>query len=149
MRIRRLLVANRGEIAVRIVRTCHRLGIEVVLAASDVDSDGTAARLADRTVRLGPPTGYLDVAAVIGAARAARVDAIHPGYGFLAENPALAAGCARAGIVFVGPTVAQLAAVGDKLAARARAVAAGLPVARCPTHRPRPRSRTGSAGRYW
>jgi acetyl-CoA carboxylase, biotin carboxylase subunit len=128
MRIRRLLVANRGEIAVRIIRTCRRLGIETVLAASDVDLDSTAARLADRTVRLGPAASYLDVAAVIAAARATHAHAVHPGYGFLAENPALADACARAGVAFVGPTAAQLAAVGDKLAARARAAATGLPV---------------------
>jgi acetyl-CoA carboxylase biotin carboxylase subunit len=128
MRIRRLLIANRGEIAVRVLRTAQRLGIHTVLAASDADLDSMAARLADRTVRLGPPLSYLDTAAVVRAARAAGADAVHPGYGFLSEQPALARACAQAGIRFVGPTAEQLAEVGDKLRARARAQAAGLPV---------------------
>jgi acetyl-CoA carboxylase biotin carboxylase subunit len=127
----RILVANRGEIAVRVLRTCRRLGIEGVLAASDADLDSTAARLADRTVRLGPApaaASYLDVAAVLRAATSVRADAVHPGYGFLSENPRLARACQDAGIVFIGPTADQLAAVGDKLSARSHAVAAGLPV---------------------
>ncbi|MEU2347957.1 biotin carboxylase N-terminal domain-containing protein [Modestobacter sp. NPDC049651] len=131
MRIRRLLVANRGEIAARVVRTCARLGIESVLAASDADLDQLPARLADRVVRLGPAPAaqsYLDPAAVVRAAVAVGADAVHPGYGFLSENPALARACADAGVVFVGPDVATLLAVGDKLTARSHAVAAGLPV---------------------
>ncbi|HZB31643.1 MAG TPA: biotin carboxylase N-terminal domain-containing protein [Streptosporangiaceae bacterium] len=129
--VRRLLIANRGEIAVRIIRTCRRLGIETVLAVSAADRDCLPARMADHTVLIGPAdpaASYLDVDAVLGAARTTGADAIHPGYGFLAENPRLAAACAAAGIVFVGPTEAQLAAAGDKLAAREHAVAAGLPV---------------------
>ena len=133
--LRRVLVANRGEIAVRIVRSCRSLGIETVLAVSDADAGALPARLADAAIRIGPPAqagapaaGYLDVAAVVGAARAAGADAIHPGYGFLAENPRLARACAAAGLVFIGPTAEQLEAAGDKLAARARAAAAGLPV---------------------
>jgi acetyl-CoA carboxylase biotin carboxylase subunit len=129
---RRVLIANRGEIAVRIARTCRRLGIETVLAVSAADRDSLGARLADRTVLIGsagdPAAGYLDVDAVVGAAREAGADAIHPGYGFLSENPRLAAACAAAGVIFVGPTEAQLADAGDKLAARGHAVAAGLPV---------------------
>ncbi|UJV38575.1 acetyl-CoA carboxylase biotin carboxylase subunit [Streptomyces sp. AMCC400023] len=131
MILRRVLIANRGEIALRILRTCQRLGIEAVLAASDADLDSVPARLADRTVRLGPAppsAGYLDVDAVLAAARTAGADAVHPGYGFLSENQRLARACADAGIVFIGPTVEQLAAVGDKLEARRHAVAAGLPV---------------------
>ncbi|HWN25773.1 MAG TPA: biotin carboxylase N-terminal domain-containing protein [Actinomycetospora sp.] len=131
MRIRRLLVANRGEIAARVIRTCARLGIESVLAASDADLDSLPARCADRVVRLGPAPAaqsYLDPAAVVRAAVVVGADAVHPGYGFLSENPALATACAEAGIVFVGPTVASLQAVGDKLTARSHAVAAGLPV---------------------
>jgi acetyl-CoA carboxylase biotin carboxylase subunit len=129
--LRRVLIANRGEIAVRIVRTCRRLGIETVLAASAADLDSPAARLADRTIRLGPAepaASYLDVDAVVAAARRAGADAVHPGYGFLAESPRLAAACAAAGIVFIGPAEEQLAAVGDKLAARGHAMAAGLAV---------------------
>jgi acetyl-CoA carboxylase biotin carboxylase subunit len=129
--LHRVLVANRGEIAVRVIRTCRRLGIETVLAASDADLDSLGARLADAVIRLGPArpaASYLDVDAVVAAAVAARADAVHPGYGFLSENRRLAQACADRGIVFVGPTPDQLAAVGDKLAARAHAVAAGLPV---------------------
>jgi acetyl-CoA carboxylase biotin carboxylase subunit len=131
MKIHRLLIANRGEIAVRVIRTCARLGIESVLAASDADLDALPARLADRVVRLGPapPTvSYLNPAAVVAAARAVAADAVHPGYGFLSENPSLARACAAAGITFVGPTPESLEAVGDKLRARSHALAAGLPV---------------------
>jgi acetyl-CoA carboxylase biotin carboxylase subunit len=131
MRIHRLLVANRGEIAARVVRTCARLGIESVLAASDADLDSLPARLADRVVRLGPApasASYLDPAAVVRAAQAVGADAVHPGYGFLSENPALALACEAAGIVFVGPSVESLHAVGDKLTARSHALTAGLPV---------------------
>jgi acetyl-CoA carboxylase, biotin carboxylase subunit len=129
--IRRVLIANRGEIAVRVIRTCERLGIETVLAVSEADADSVPARMADRTIRIGPgglADTYLSVEAVTGAAVAARADAIHPGYGFLAENPRLARACEAAGIVFIGPSAAVLEAAGDKLAARAHAVAAGLPV---------------------
>ena len=131
MKIRRLFVANRGEIAVRILRTAKRLGIETVLGASDIDLDSVPARLADRCVRLGPSAAaksYLDVAAVVGAARSAGADALHPGYGFLSENSALPRACELAGITFVGPTAATLDAVGDKLAARRHAAGAGLPI---------------------
>jgi acetyl-CoA carboxylase biotin carboxylase subunit len=144
MILRRVLVANRGEIAVRIMRTCQRLGIETVLAVSDADADSVPARLADRTIRIGAaptsptsPTGsqtasladtYLNVAAVVAGATAAGADAIHPGYGFLSENPRLARACEAAGVVFIGPSADALEAAGDKLAARGHAVAAGLPV---------------------
>ena len=132
MILRRILIANRGEIAARILRTCRQLGIEAVLGASDADRDSVPARLADSVVRLGPAApgdSYLSVDAVVAAALAAGVDAIHPGYGFLSENPGLARACEAAGIVFIGPTVGQLEAVGDKLTARQHATAAGLPVA--------------------
>jgi acetyl-CoA carboxylase, biotin carboxylase subunit len=126
--LRRVLVANRGEIAVRIMRTCRSLGIETVLAVSDADTGSLPARLADTTIRLGPAASYLDVGAVVRAAAAARADAVHPGYGFLSENPRLARACGDAGLVFIGPTAGQLDAVGDKLVARDHAIAAGLPV---------------------
>ena len=129
--IRRMLIANRGEIAVRVIRTCQRLGIETVLATAEADADSVPARLADRTISLGPgglADTYLSVEAIVGAAVAARADAIHPGYGFLAENPRLARACEAAGIIFIGPGPEVLEAAGDKLAARAHAVAAGLPV---------------------
>jgi acetyl-CoA carboxylase biotin carboxylase subunit len=131
MILRRLLIANRGEIALRIIRTCERLGIETVLAVSAADRDSVPARRADRIVCIGPApshASYLNVTAVVDAARAVGAQAIHPGYGFLSENAALASACAASGIVFIGPTVAQLAAVGDKLSARRHALDAGLPL---------------------
>jgi acetyl-CoA carboxylase, biotin carboxylase subunit len=129
--VRRVLIANRGEIAVRVLRTCERLGIETVLAASEADLDSLPARLAGHTVCIGPAAparSYLNVAAVVAAATRVGADAIHPGYGFLSENAQLAARCREAGVIFIGPTEAQLEAVGDKLKARSHAIAAGLPV---------------------
>jgi acetyl-CoA carboxylase biotin carboxylase subunit len=129
--LRRVLVANRGEIAVRVIRTCRRLGIETVLTVSDADARSLPARLADRVIRIGPAAAsesYLNVDAVAGAAVAASVDAVHPGYGFLSENARLARACAAAGVVFIGPSPETLEATGDKLAAREHATAAGLPV---------------------
>jgi len=130
-RIGRVLVANRGEIAARVIRSCRELGIETVLAASEADLDSLPAKLADTVACIGPPpagSSYLDVAAVVRAAVQADADAIHPGYGFLSENAQLARACERAGVVFIGPTEAQLEAIGDKLKARENAIAAGLPV---------------------
>jgi acetyl-CoA carboxylase, biotin carboxylase subunit len=129
--ILRVLVANRGEIAVRVIRTCQRLGIETVLTVSDADVASPPARLADKVIRIGPApatASYLNVDAVVGAAVAAGVDALHPGYGFLSENARLARACSAAGIVFIGPAPETLEATGDKLAAREHATAAGLPV---------------------
>jgi acetyl-CoA carboxylase biotin carboxylase subunit len=129
--LRRVLVANRGEIAVRVIRTCRRLGIETVLTVSDADAGSLPARLADQVIRIGPApasASYLNVDAVAGAAVAAGADAVHPGYGFLSENARLARACAAAGIVFIGPTPETLEASGDKLAAREHAISAGLPV---------------------
>ena len=131
MSIRRILIANRGEIAIRIIRTCRELGIETVLAASDADRDSLPARLADRTICIGPARpadSYLKVETIVQAALGARVDAIHPGYGFLSERPELARLCARHGVAFIGPTAAQIEAVADKLQARSAAQAAGIPV---------------------
>jgi len=129
--IRRVLIANRGEIAARVMRTCDTLGIETVLAASEADIASVPARMAARVVRLGPAPSaqsYLNIAAVIAAARAVQADAIHPGYGFLSENAAFAHACEAAGIIFIGPTEEQLKSVGDKLRAREIAQRAGLPV---------------------
>jgi acetyl-CoA carboxylase, biotin carboxylase subunit len=129
--IRRILIANRGEIAARIIRTCRDLGINSVLAASEADMAAVPARLADEVICIGPPPpgqSYLNPRAVVSAAKARGADAIHPGYGFLSENATLAEECDKAGIVFVGPTVKQLAAVGDKVRARENAVAAKVPV---------------------
>lgn len=132
MAIRRLLIANRGEIAVRVIRTCRMLGIETVLAASEADLDSLPARLADRTICIGPgrpSDSYLRVETILQAASGVKADAIHPGYGFLSERPALARVCEQEGVIFIGPTAAQIEAVGDKLRARAEAEAAGVPTA--------------------
>jgi acetyl-CoA carboxylase, biotin carboxylase subunit len=129
--IRRILIANRGEIAVRIIRTCRELGIETVLAASEVDRDSLPAKLANRTVCIGPsrPTdSYLKVETIVQAALGTKSDAIHPGYGFLSERAALARLCEAEGVLFIGPTATQIEAVGDKLRARAEAQAAEVPV---------------------
>ena len=129
--LRRVLVANRGEIALRVIRTCRRLGIETVLTVSDADAGSRPARLADKVIRIGPApasASYLDVDAMVAAAVAARAGAVHPGYGFLSENARLARACAAAGIAFIGPDAEVLEATGDKLAAREHAAAAGLPV---------------------
>ena len=129
--LRRVLVANRGEIAARIIRTCRQLGIETVLTVSAADRDSLPARLADRAVCIGPARpgdSYLQPAAVVHAAIATGCDAIHPGYGFLSERAVLAKLCEDHGVVFVGPTSAQIDAVGDKLRARAEAIAAAVPV---------------------
>src|SRR5712691_3412126 len=131
MAIRRILIANRGEIAVRILRTCRALGIETVLALSAADKDGEPARLANRAVCIGPARStesYLNAEAIVHAATALRVDAIHPGYGFLSERAALPRLCEAAGIVFIGPTADQIDAVGDKLRARTEAETADVPV---------------------
>jgi acetyl-CoA carboxylase biotin carboxylase subunit len=129
VKLRRILIANRGEIAVRVIRTCQRLGIETVLAASEADLDSMGARLAGSTVCIGPANAsasYLNVEAIVAAAVASKADAIHPGYGFLSENQKLAAACERVHVIFIGPTAEQLDAVGDKLKARTHAAAAGL-----------------------
>jgi acetyl-CoA carboxylase biotin carboxylase subunit len=129
--IRRVLIANRGEIAARIIGTCRRLGIETVLATSAADVHSVPARMADGVLCIGPapsPQSYLNAAAIVAAANAAKCDAIHPGYGFLSESIVLAAEARKAGLIFIGPTEAQLAGVGDKLRARELAVAAGIPV---------------------
>jgi acetyl-CoA carboxylase biotin carboxylase subunit len=129
--VRRILIANRGEIAARIIRTCRSLNIETVLAASAADVDSVPARMADRTVCIGPARpadSYLKVETVVHAACATQSDAIHPGYGFLSERAALARLCESSGVTFIGPTADQIDAVGDKLRARAEADAAQVPV---------------------
>ena len=116
----------------RIIRTCRELGIETVLAASEADRDSMPARLADRTICIGPARpadSYLKVEAIVQAALGVHADAIHPGYGFLSERALLSPACASStDIVFIGPTAAQIEAVADKLQARSAAEAAGIPV---------------------
>ncbi|MFE5340061.1 acetyl/propionyl/methylcrotonyl-CoA carboxylase subunit alpha [Isoptericola sp. NPDC056578] len=126
-----VLVANRGEIACRVIGTLRRLGIRSVAVYSDADADARHVRETDLAVRLGPapaPQSYLDVEAVVAAAVATGADAIHPGYGFLSENPALARACERAGIVFVGPSVEALETMADKAAAKRLVASHDVPV---------------------
>jgi len=126
-----VLVANRGEIACRVIRTLRRLGVRSVAVYSDADRDALHVTLADVAVRLGPAeprSSYLSVDAVIDAARASGAEAIHPGYGFLSENPDLAKACEAAGLVFVGPGIDALVVMGDKIRAKKHVSAAGVPV---------------------
>ncbi|HTL45486.1 MAG TPA: acetyl-CoA carboxylase biotin carboxylase subunit [Vicinamibacterales bacterium] len=129
--IRRVLVANRGEIAVRVIRACREMGIETVAVYSDADAGAKHVRLADRAVRIGPPPAvdsYLRIAAIIDAARAAGADAVHPGYGFLSENASFARACADAGLIFIGPPADAIGKMGSKIGARGLMERAGVPV---------------------
>ena len=126
---RRVLVANRGEIAVRIIRACHELGIEAVAVYSDIDAGAQHVRMADDAVRLGPAPAsesYLRTDAIVEAARATASDAVHPGYGFLSERAAFARALEDAGIVFVGPPSGVIDAIGDKVNARRLARSVGV-----------------------
>ncbi len=130
-RIARVLIANRGEIAVRVQRACRELGIESVQVYSEADRDSMAVQLADHAVCIGPARSsdsYLRGERIVQAAQAFKADAIHPGYGFLSENAAFAALCESEGVVFIGPPSGVIATMGDKASARAMAVAAGVPV---------------------
>jgi acetyl-CoA carboxylase biotin carboxylase subunit len=129
--IRRLLIANRGEIALRIVRACRELNIESVAVYSDVDALSPHVLAADHAVAIGTAPAsdsYLSIPRVIAAARSSGADAIHPGYGFLSENPAFANACADAGVIFVGPPAGVMETMGSKIEARRVAAAAGAPV---------------------
>mgnify|MGYP006277374147 CR=1 FL=1 len=128
---KRMLIANRGEIAVRIVRACHDRGITPILLCAEVDRASLAARLADEVYSVsggGPRDIYLDIPGVIRAARAVNADCLHPGYGFLSENPLLSAACAEAGITFIGPSADAIRLLGNKNAARQQMIASGVPV---------------------
>jgi acetyl-CoA carboxylase biotin carboxylase subunit len=130
-RIRRILVANRGEIAVRIIRACRDLGLESVAIYSEADREALHVRFATWAYPVGPAPAtqsYLNVDRVLAVARQAEVDAIHPGYGFLSENPEFARRCEEQGLVFIGPSAACMALVGDKASARQAAVEAGVAV---------------------
>jgi acetyl-CoA carboxylase biotin carboxylase subunit len=127
----RVLVANRGEIAVRVIRALRELGIEAVAVYSTADRDAAHVRLADRAVCIGPPSpaeSYLNIASVVAAANTTGCDAVHPGYGFLAERPAFVEACVDNDLVFVGPDAKVMAQMGDKVEAKAAMRAAGVPL---------------------
>ena len=131
MSVRRVLIANRGEIAVRIIRACQSLAIETVAAVSEADRESMAARLANRAVCIGPARSidsYLKVENLIAAAQGTGCDALHPGYGFLSERASLAQACADNNITFVGPSAENIMQMGDKLEARKIARSAGVPL---------------------
>ncbi|MCA3342069.1 MAG: ATP-grasp domain-containing protein, partial [Roseomonas sp.] len=126
-----LLIANRGEIACRIIRTARRMGIRSIAVFSDADETAQHVQFADEAVHIGAAPAresYLNINAIIAAAKRAGADAIHPGYGFLSENPAFAEACAEAGIIFVGPSAAAMRAMGSKGSAKALMEKAGVPL---------------------
>ena len=128
---KKILVANRGEIAVRIIRACKELGIKTVAVYSEADKSSLHVQLADEAVCIGPPPSrdsYLNFAHIISAALITRAEAIHPGYGFLAENASFAEACERSGLKFIGPPARAIRAMGDKARARRIATKAGVPV---------------------
>src|SRR5580765_8450079 len=127
---RKVLVANRGEIAVRVIRALHELGVEAVAVYSTVDADALHVRLADHAVCVGPPSAvesYLRIPSIVAAATTTRCEAVHPGYGFLSENPAFVEACVDNDLVFVGPPADVMMRMGDKIAARQAMRAADVP----------------------
>src|SRR6266436_3575198 len=127
----KILIANRGEIALRIIRTCREMGIRTVIAHSTADAQSLPVRLADESICVGPDdarSSYLNLASIISAAVVTDSEAIHPGYGFLAENPAFADICRACGLTFIGPSPEAIRLMGDKAQARVIARQAGVPV---------------------
>jgi acetyl/propionyl-CoA carboxylase alpha subunit len=128
---KKILVANRGEIAARVIRTCRDLGVAAVAVYSDVDRASLHVRMADEAHHLGGSTlqeSYLNVDRIVELAVKSGADAIHPGYGFVSENPSLPDACERAGVVFIGPTADAMRKIGEKTSARAIAESAGVPI---------------------
>src|SRR5438309_5772992 len=133
----KVLIANRGEIAVRVIRACKELGIKTVIAHSEADRDSLGVLLADESICIGPPASersYLNIANVVSAAQITHADAIHPGYGFLAENPYLAEVCEEVGITFIGPKPQTIRRFADKVSARNLMRAQKVPVLRSEEH---------------
>jgi acetyl-CoA carboxylase biotin carboxylase subunit len=131
MNVKKVLVANRGEIAVRVIRACRELGIPTVAVYSEADGEALHVQMADQAVCIGPPSpaeSYLNIDAIVAAAEQSGAVAIHPGYGFLSENPVFAKRCEQEGLIFIGPTSAALALVGDKVASRLTMSKAGIPI---------------------
>ena len=129
--IKKLLIANRGEIALRIHRACHEMGIRTVAVHSTADTDAMHVRLADEAICIGPPAAadsYLRIPNVIAAAETTGCEAVHPGYGFLSENPAFVRACEQNDLVFVGPGAEVMERMGDKARAKAEMRAAGVPL---------------------
>src|SRR6188474_3403561 len=127
----KILIANRGEIALRILRACKELGIATVAVHSTADADAMHVRLADESVCIGPPPAaesYLNIPRLLAAAEITSADAIHPGYGFLSENARFAEICTSSGITFIGPSAEIISMMGDKATARATAIANGVPI---------------------
>jgi len=128
---KKILIANRGEIALRIIRTCREMGIRTVAVYSTADKESLHVRFADEAVCIGKPQSsesYLNIQHIMAAAEITNADAIHPGYGFLAENAAFAEICAQYKIKFIGPTPAMINAMGDKITAKETMIKAGVPV---------------------
>src|SRR5947199_7839843 len=127
----KVLIANRGEIAVRVIRTLREMGIGTVAIYSDADRASLHVRMADEAEHIGPAPSaesYLRIDRILEAAKQHRADAIHPGYGFLSENADFAAACEDAGLVFIGPSASSIRLMGSKTAARRTAIASGVPV---------------------
>ena len=127
---KKVLIANRGEIALRVIRACHELGIRTVAVHSAADADALHVKIADESVCIGPALArdsYLNISQIVSAAVATGAEAIHPGYGFLSENPSFAEICGSCGITFIGPSVRNMRTMGDKARARRVADKVGVP----------------------
>src|SRR5207302_8108040 len=126
---RKILIANRGEIACRIIGTARRMGIATVAVYSEADTEALHVRMADEAIGIGPAPSadsYLNIKRIVEACRQSGADAVHPGYGFLSENPGFARALAKAGVTFIGPPAAAIAAMGDKIESKKLARAAGV-----------------------
>ena len=129
--INKILIANRGEIAVRIIRACQEMEITSVAVYSDADKDSLHVKYADEAINIGPPLSrksYLNIDNIIKAAKDKNADAIHPGYGFLSENESFAKACTENGLIFIGPSAECIAMAGNKSAARKKITALGVPI---------------------